>query len=710
MGNRILKAGTRGSALAMLQTRDTLERFAALFPALAFESVTVETPGDRDLTTDLRQSPGDFFTRDLDDALREGRIDLAVHSAKDLPDPLPGDLDWFWLPWREDPRDAWVLPEGRRWADLPARPVVGVSSARREACTLRRFPEAVLKPIRGTIQSRLAQLDAGGYDALLMAGAALNRLELAHRVAEWVPLDELPVPEGQGRLAVTFRLGDPVLTALRAYFVKAVRFVGAGVGSADYCTWGGINDLRQADVCLYDVLMDDHLLTFLPKGAERIFVGKRCGEHAVRQPDITSLIARKVRQGHRVVRLKGGDPGLFGRLAEETDELDRLALPYRVRAGVSALTVATTGTGMLLTRRGVSRGVAVMTPRAEGGAVSGVAQDVRLRLPLVLFMSVRVAAEMAGQLLDEGWDAATPAAAAFNAGADDEQVVRTTLGGLRAGALAALDTDAPGLLVIGEAAACGFRRDTGALRGCRVLVTCSEALLEKAAARIIDFGGVPLLRPLIRLTPCAAAAAAVERLAAYDWLVLTSPSAVHFLMAMARGSRLDWRRMPRLMACGPGSAAACESHGFTPELTPPMAYSAEGLAAVLRECDFAGQSVLRLRSEKAGPLLAEVLRAQGAQVDDVQLYANEPIIYPHLPVFDAVFFASASAVEAFAAQAGGAALAGKTVVTIGNPTTAALAAHGCAPDVVAAESTVDGAIEALAREMLNRGMVRSNQS
>jgi hydroxymethylbilane synthase len=201
MKNMTLRAGTRGSALAVLQTRDTLERLAALFPALAFETVTVETPGDRDLTTDLRQSPGDFFTRDLDDALREGRIDLAVHSAKDLPEPLPEDLDWFWLPWREDPRDAWVLPEGRRWTDLPACPVVGVSSERRAACTLRRFPEAVLKPIRGTIQSRLAQLDAGGYDAMLMAGAALNRLGLAHRVAEWVPLDELPVPEGQGRLA-----------------------------------------------------------------------------------------------------------------------------------------------------------------------------------------------------------------------------------------------------------------------------------------------------------------------------------------------------------------------------------------------------------------------------------------------------------------------------------------------------------------------------
>jgi len=699
MDKRIFKVGTRGSQLALVQTRHALDTLSSLFPSLRFEMEPVATPGDRDLTTDLRVSPGDFFTRDLDDALREGRIDCAIHSAKDLPDPVPPDLDWFWLPWREDPRDAWILPRGKTWADLPDAPVVGVSSERREACCRRRFSRAVMKPIRGTILSRLEQLDAGAFDAVLMAGAALNRLGLADRVTEWIPLSELDVPAGQGYLAVTFRLGDPFLTRLRSYFVKAVRFVGAGVGSADFCTWGGVKDLQQAEVCLYDVLMDDRLLAFLPKQAECVFVGKRCGDHTVKQPEITSLIAQYARRGKRVVRLKGGDPGLFGRLAEETDELDRLALPYRVRAGVSALTVATTGTGMLLTRRGVSRGFSAMTPRAEGGAVAGVSLEVRKRLPLVLFMSVRVAGDMARQLLAEGWGETTPASIIFNAGADDETVFRTTLGGLREGKADAFETDAPGLLVIGSAAADAYRRDTGALRGRRVLVTCSDALQEKAATRVVDFGGLPLLRPLIRLTPCAEAEMAVARVAAYDWVVLTSPTAVHFFMAMVRNQKVDFRSMPKLMACGPGSAAAFKGDGLTPDLTPPMDYSAEGLAELLRAKAFAGQRVLRLRSEKAGPLLADVLRQKGAIVDDVQLYINEPVTYRKWPPFDAVFFASASAVEAFMAQSSLEALEGKIVVTIGKPTSAALAALGREPDVVAAEATVTGAIEALARHM-----------
>jgi uroporphyrinogen III methyltransferase/synthase len=697
MDKRVFKVGSRRSRLALVQTQDALDRLAALFPGLAFEVAPAETPGDRDLSTDLRESPADFFTRDLDDALREGRVDLAVHSAKDLPDPVSADLDWFWLPWREDPRDAWILAPGKTMSGLPPAPVVGISSVRRGTYCRARFPQAVLKPVRGTIPSRLEQLDAGAFDALLMAGAALNRLGLSSRVTEWVPLSELPVPAGQGYLAVTFRRGDPFWTRLRSFFVKAVRFVGAGVGSADFCTWGGVKELRQAEVCLYDVLMDNALLDFLPVAAERVFVGKRCGEHTVSQPEITALIATYARQGKRVVRLKGGDPGLFGRLAEETDELDRLALPYRVRAGVSALTVGTTGTGMLLTRRGVSRGFTALTPRAQGGTVAGVSLEVRKSLPLVLFMSVRVAGDVARQLQAEAWPAETPAALVLDAGSDDEAVVRTTLAGLAGGIASGSASDAPGLIVIGAVAANAYRRDTGALGRCRVLLTCSEALLEKAALRVTDFGGLPLRRPLIRLAPCADAAAAVARVASYDWVVLTSPSAVQMFMDLARAAGVDLRRLPKVMACGPGSVAAFESHGVKPELSPPMEYSAEGLARLLEELSFDGQRVLRLRSEKAGALLADVLRRKGASVDDVRLYTNDPVAYERLPEFDAVFFASASAVEVFFRRHAHVSLEGKTVVAIGKPTAAALTAAGRPPDLVPVEATVERAIEALAR-------------
>jgi len=129
-------------------------------------------------------------------------------------------------------------------------------------------------------------------------------------------------------------------------------------------------------------------------------------------------------------------------------------------------------------------------------------------------------------------------------------------------------------------------------------------------------------------------------------------------------------------------------------------YSAEGLSDLLKGTDFSGQRVLRLRSEKAGALLADVLRSRGAQVEDVRLYTNDVVAYEALPEFDAVFFASASAVEGFVEAFSAARLNGKTVVAIGKPTAEALSAVRRPPDVIAAQATVEGAIEAMARDRL----------
>lgn len=213
--NKTLKAGTRPSGLALTQSRAALDRIESLCENLRFESVPISSVGDRDRTTDLRESPADFFTRELDDALLRGDIDLAVHSAKDLPDPVPQGIGSFWLPWREEPRDVLVLAKGRSVADLPDNPVVGVSSDRREDYTSRRFPKGIQKPVRGNIEERIAQVDDGSFDIVIMAAAALVRLGMQDRISEWIELDELKVPEGQGYLAITFREGDPEILALR---------------------------------------------------------------------------------------------------------------------------------------------------------------------------------------------------------------------------------------------------------------------------------------------------------------------------------------------------------------------------------------------------------------------------------------------------------------------------------------------------------------
>ena len=655
MKKAVFTVGARGSALSRAQTAGALDFLRARFPGTDYRVVPVETPGDRDLTTPIEKSAPDFFTRDLDDAVREGRIDFAVHSAKDLPPRIADDLDWFWLPNRADPRDAWVMREGER----PREPKIGVSSERRAAYAKKVYPKAKLLPIRGSIDSRIQQLRDGRYDAVLMALAGITRLyggtppgvELIP-----IPFEELTPPEAQGYLAVVFRVGDARLMAMRAHFVKAVRFVSAGVGDAGLCTVRGLRDLEEADVVLHDALFDLSLVGQRTKDkGQRIDVGKRCGAHSMQQAEITRLICDEARKGRRVVRLKGGDAGLFGRLAEETDALTALQIPFVVRPGVSALVAATTGTGLLLTRRGESRGFTAYTPRSTG-----------TETPQVAFMATRMASEEARRLVREGWAKTTPCAFVFDAAGPREEVRTATLGTVRK-ILPAKEEDRPGLFIVGRVAAHGGWPHLGPLAGRRVLVTCSDAVQERAATAVEDRGGRPISWPLIELR---ATRAFDEEVADYDAIVLTSPSAVRIFFA---NCTCDVRRLGAFYTCGAGTDAELRRRGIASDVLPAADFSAAGLVAEIKKLDLRGKRVLRLRSAKAGADVARALRRAGAEVDDVVLYANEACAPDGaLPPFDDVFFASASAVKSFLARYGAKALRGKGVLVMGGPTRAAL--------------------------------------
>lgn len=697
----IFMAGTRPSPLALAQSRDALDRIESMLAAVSFEMVPIASIGDADRTTDLRESPANFFTLELDEALLRGDIDLAVHSAKDLPTPLPEGIDWFWLPWREEPRDALILAPGRAISDLPENPVIGVSSERREAYCRKRFPAAIQTTIRGNIGERIAQVDAGDFDIVVMAGAALNRLGLAERITEWIPLEELEVPEAQGYLAVTFREGDERLQALRSLFVRSVVFAGAGTGSRELCTLATLHALRQCDLCLHDSLIDNSLLDELPPHAQAIDVGKRCGAHSKEQHETTRLLCECARQSRRVVRLKGGDPGIFGRLAEEADALEKLGIPFRVIPGISALQAATTGTGMLLTRRDVSRGFVALTPRMHGGGLARCDAAMKDALPAVYYMAIRAIDPLAHQLLEAGHAPETPAALVFNAGGENEEIHKTTLANLPGFAMTHCIKQ-PGLVIVGDVVSYAYKSDLGALRGKKILLTCSDSIQPKAIDQVRDFGGRPVPFPLIRLQ---GRRSVQLRFDGFDWLVATSPSAVRALMQLVMEQKTDYRSIPKIMVCGRGTADEFAAYGLRADAQPEGNFSADALVELAKGILKPGDKVLRVRSDKAGPCLADALRETGAAVEDAIIYDNQPIAHETLPDFDAAFFASASGVDALVAQWGAAALAGKTTVVIGKPTADALEKQGLKPGVVAREATVPGAIASLAQHMVAQRLI-----
>jgi uroporphyrinogen III methyltransferase/synthase len=673
---KTILTGTRDSQLAVLQAGNAVQELNELFPCFDFELKQFSSPGDRDKQSDLMSSAADFFTRDLDDALLNGEIDCAIHSAKDLPETIRPELDWFWLPNPEDPRDVIINRPG---IDL-SKPgtVFGNSSERRGEFIRKKYPDAEIKPIRGNIDQRLTQLDEGQYDAILMAAAALNRLNLQHRISEWISEKELEAPDGQGYLAMTFRAGDERFLHLRSLFIKTVRFVSAGAGDAGLCTAAGIEALQTCDLCLYDALMPHGLLENLPKKARAIYVGKRSGQHSHDQKEISELIADHARQGKRVVRLKGGDAGTFGRLSEEIDRLDSLQIPHHVLPGVSSLNVASTGTGLLMTRRGVSRGFKVITTaRAKGSNEPAIPADDDL--PLAIFMGIRSLAETL-----KSFPADRPVSVVFEAGTTDEIIISGTVATIIPQIKP--HEEKPGIVLLGETADSKYRyKSWGVLRGQKVWITCSQALQAEACRLTRDFGGQPIGLPLIQLS---ASEEPLPDFSQFDWLVLSSPSAVHCLIERID----DLRALPKILACGPGSARALTEHKLTCDLMPESDFSTEGILEAAEKHLPKSARILRLRSDAAGMAMTEELSKRFDTVSDFVICHNTPVRHETAPHCDAIFIASPSACSGLLEHFGYEFMQSKTLVAIGTKTEARLIECGLTPAYVAINSTVKNAL------------------
>ncbi len=217
MAARTLKIATRKSPLALWQANFVKDRLEVLHPDLQVELVPMSTQGDKILDTPLAKVGGKgLFVKELETAMLEGRADIAVHSMKDVPVEFPDGLGLHTICEREDPRDAFVSNHFNQIDELPQRAVVGTSSLRRQ-CQLRAArPDLVIRDLRGNVNTRLAKLDAGEYDAIILAAAGLKRLEMAHRIAAFIEPEQSLPANGQGAVGIECRLDDHELHALLA--------------------------------------------------------------------------------------------------------------------------------------------------------------------------------------------------------------------------------------------------------------------------------------------------------------------------------------------------------------------------------------------------------------------------------------------------------------------------------------------------------------
>jgi len=205
-----MKLGTRGSALALWQAQWTKTELENRWPELTVELVPIKTTGDKILDVSLAKIGGKgLFTKEIDEALLDGRIDLAVHSLKDVPFELPAGIDFAAIPEREDPRDAFVS-NGPLLQDLPDRATIGTSSLRRQVQLKHRFPRLTLMMLRGNVDTRLRKLTAGEFDGIILAAAGLKRLGYESRITQILDDDIMISAVGQGALGIVCRSGDNI--------------------------------------------------------------------------------------------------------------------------------------------------------------------------------------------------------------------------------------------------------------------------------------------------------------------------------------------------------------------------------------------------------------------------------------------------------------------------------------------------------------------
>lgn len=439
--NKKIRVIARGSRLSRLQVEEVFKNF----PELAYEIKYLESYGDKNQQISLLngEAPADIFTRELDDAIRQGDADIAIHSAKDLPYPLPEDIEVIALFPAFDTTDSLVSRDHKKLAELPAGSIIGTSSPLRKKGLNELRPDLTIKGIRGCIEERVQQVKDGKYDAAIVATCALKRLGMEDEIAEVLPFPTHPL---QGFLAITAKKGSDLKQAFASKSILdkqgSVSLVGFGPGDPDLLTIKAAKAIDAADIIFYDDLIDDSYLA--DKKAEKIYVGKRAGYHHKEQADINRLLLDAAREGKNVVRLKGGDPMIFAHGSEEIEYLESNLIQVNVIPGITTASALAASQKISLTHRDFSSSVALVS----GHTPQPVTPDAET---LVYYMGAKQLQTIATQLIDkEGWAFNAPVLLTYNVSRPDEQTFETTLWNLRNGEMQNLPT--PLIALIGYVA------------------------------------------------------------------------------------------------------------------------------------------------------------------------------------------------------------------------------------------------------------------
>lgn len=723
----MIRIGTRKSKLALIQTELVKAQILKYFPNEKIEIVHVVTHGDKVLDKPLGEIGGKgVFTKEIEEKLLDKTIDIAVHSAKDVPMELADGLCLGAVLLRDDNRD--VILKRKETGKIGAGSIIGTSSLRREIQIKQIYPDATIKSLRGNVGTRIDKLKSGEYDAIILAAAGLKRLGLDNdKELDYIYPDEEKFisAAGQGILAIECRNGDlkDVMAALddrkaricleaEREFLKCldgscnapcgahctvdehgfnfrgmfaydgktpkyavinektdeqwekisepvnadntdlkfaislakrlvdvlksgnkgmVSLVGAGPGKRDYLSIEALRCIKKADVIVYDALISPSILNEAKMDAELIYVGKRADTIYKKQPEINELLVNLALSGKYVVRLKGGDPFIFGRGGEEALALKKAGIRYEIVSGISSSYSVPASAGIPVTHRGAASSVHIITGH-EHPAKPSEALDFSVIAKeegtLVFLMGLRSLGNICEKLIKNGKNEETPVAV-ISKGMTAKQ--RTVYGNLLTikDEVRKNNIEAPAIIVVGDVVGVGkqicewqSKNEKKVLSGKRILVTGSRNMADSLEKEFEQYGGETIAISLVETIPDYSDCDDIfNNLEKYSWFIFTSANGVNIFFDRLRNLRVDIRKLAnaRFAVVGTSTKKALEKYGLYADFIPSKFTSkilAEELSKELTDKD----KILIVRGKQGKNFIEDKFSEMSVEFDKICIY------------------------------------------------------------------------------------------
>lgn len=809
----MIRIGTRKSKLALIQTELVKAQILKYFPNEKIEIVHVVTHGDKVLDKPLGEIGGKgVFTKEIEEKLLDKTIDIAVHSAKDVPMELADGLCLGAVLLRDDNRD--VILKRKETKKIGAGSIIGTSSLRREIQIKQIYPDATIKSLRGNVGTRIDKLKSGEYDAIILAAAGLKRLGLDNdKELDYIYPDEEKFisAAGQGILAIECRNGDlkDVMAALddrkaricleaEREFLKCldgscnapcgahctvdehgfnfrgmyaydgktpkyavineksdeqwekisksvnadntdlefaanlakrlvdvlksdnkgmVSLVGAGPGKRDYLSIEALRCIKKADVIVYDALISPSILNEAKMDAELIYVGKRADTIYKKQPEINELLVNLALSGKYVVRLKGGDPFIFGRGGEEALALKKAGIRYEIVSGISSSYSVPASAGIPVTHRGAASSVHIITGH-EHPAKPSEALDFSVIAKeegtLVFLMGLRSLGNICEKLIKNGKNEETPVAV-ISKGMTAKQ--RTVYGNLLTikDEVRKNNIEAPAIIVVGDVVGVGkqicewqSKNEKKVLSGKRILVTGSRNMADSLEKEFEQYGGETIAISLVETIPDYSDCDDIfNNLEKYSWFIFTSANGVNIFFDRLRDLRVDIRKLAnaRFAVVGTSTKKALEKYGLYADFIPSKFTSkilAEELSKELTDKD----KILIVRGKQGKNFIEDKFSDMSVEFDKICIYetiqderrADE--VKRICPDVDYIVVTSGSGARALRDMAG---CEHDNIVAIGPVTKRDCEEAGLRVKLVAEEFDARGIVDVIVRDVEKQG-------